>query len=147
MPLHLTTVLVPFGPAGAIVLTEANLAELGATKRSPVTVAVGDRSVEARIAVMAGDIVIGLSKAARAALSVEIGQALDVTLTVDTAPREVTVPPELAAALAANPAAQKAYDALAYSHRKEHATWVGEAKQQETRDRRAAQAVEKILGA
>jgi hypothetical protein len=147
MSLHLTTVLVPFGPAGAIVLTEANLAELGATKRSPVTVAVGDKGVEARIAVMAGDIVIGLSKAARAALGVEIGQTLDVTLTVDTAPREVTVPPELAAALAANPAAQKAYDALAYSHRKEHAVWVGEAKQQETRDRRAAQAVEKILGA
>ena len=112
-----------------------------------MTVAVGGKSVEARIAVMGGDIVIGLSKAARAALGVEIGQTMDATLTVDTAPREVTVPPELAAALAANPAAQKAYDALAYSHRKEHAVWVGEAKQQETRDRRAAQAVEKILGA
>jgi phosphoribosylformylglycinamidine (FGAM) synthase-like enzyme len=147
MALQLTTILTPFGPAGAIVLTEAHLAELGASKRSPVTIAVGDNSVEGRIAVMGGDIVIGLSKAARAALGVEIGQTLDVSLTVDTAPREVAVPPELAAALAADPAAQKAYDALAYSHRKEHATWVAEAKQQETRDRRAAQAVEKILGA
>lgn len=147
MPLQLTTVLTPFGPAGAIVLTEAHLAELGASKRSPVTVAVGDWSVEGRIAVMGGDIVVGLSKAARAALGVEIGQTVDVTLTVDAAPREVAVPPELAAALAANPAAQTAFDALAYSHRKEHAVWVGEAKQQETRDRRAAQAVEKILGA
>ena len=147
MSLRLTTVLTPFGPAGAIVLTEAHLAELGASKRSPVTIAVGDKSVEGRIAVMGGDIVVGLSKASRAALGVEIGQTVDVTLTVDEAPREVAVPPELAAALAANPAAQKAYEALAYSHRKEHAVWVGEAKQQETRDRRAAQTVEKILGA
>jgi len=96
---------------------------------------------------MGGEILVGLAKAARTALGVEIGQTLDVILSVDEAPREVAVPPELAAALAANPAAQKAYDALAYSHRKEHATWVAEAKQQDTRDRRAEQAVEKILGA
>jgi phosphoribosylformylglycinamidine (FGAM) synthase-like enzyme len=146
MSLRLTTVLVPVGPAGAIVLTEAHLAELGASKRSPVTIAVGDRSVPGRIAVMGGQILVGLSKAARTALGVGLGETVDVTLTVDEAPREVAVPPELAAALAANPAAQMAYEALAYSHRKEHAVWVAEAKQQETRDRRAAQAIEKILG-
>ena len=144
--LRLTTVLEPRGPAGAIVLTEAHLAELRAAKRSPVTITVGDKSVEGRIGVMGGEILVGLAKAARVALGVEIGQTIDVTLSVDEAPREVAVPPELAAALAANPAAQKAYDALAYSHRKEHATWVAEAKQPQTRDRRAAQAVEKILG-
>jgi phosphoribosylformylglycinamidine (FGAM) synthase-like enzyme len=147
MSLQLTTVLEPRGPAGAIVLTDAQLADLGASKRSPVTITVGDRSVEARIGVMAGELLVGLSKAARTALGVEIGQTIDATLSVDEAPREVALPPELAAALAANPAARTAYDALAYSHRKEHATWVAEAKQQETRERRATQAVEKILGA
>jgi len=147
MSLHLTTVLEPRGPAGAIVLTEAHLAELGASKRSPVTISVGDASIEGRIGVMGGEILVGLAKAARAALGVEIGQTIAVTLSIDSAPREITVPPELAAALAANPAAQKAYDALAYSHRKEHATWVAEAKQPQTRDRRAAKAIERILGA
>lgn len=145
--LHLTAVLEPRGPAGAFVLTEAHLAELGAAKRSPVTITVGDTTIEGRIGVMGGEILVGLAKAARTALGIEVGQTVEVTLTVDDAPREVAVPPELAAALAANPEAQKAYDALAYSHRKEHAVWVGEAKQQETRDRRAAQAIEKILGA
>ena len=90
---------------------------------------------------------MSLSRAARSALGVEIGQTIEAALSVDEAPREVTVPPELAAALAVNAAAQKAYDALAYSHRKEHAVWVAEAKQQETRERRAALAVDKLLGA
>lgn len=147
MSLHLTAVLEPRGPAGAIVLTDAHLAQLGATKRSPLTVTVGDSSVEARIAAMGGELLVGLSKAARTTLGVEIGQTIKVTLSVDEAPRDVRVPTELATALAASPAAQKAYDALAYSHRKEHAVWVAEAKQQETRDRRAAQAVDRILGA
>ena len=100
MSLHLTTVLEPRGPAGAIVLTEAHLAELGASKRSPVTITVGDASIEGRIGVMGGEILVGLAKAARAALGVEIGQTLDVTLSVDSAPREITVPRELAATLA-----------------------------------------------
>ncbi len=145
--LRLTAVLEPRGPAGAIVLTEDHLAELGASKRSPVTITVGDASVEGRIGVMGGEILVGLAKAARAALGVEIGQTVDVTLSVDAEPREVVVPPELVATLAANPAARKAYDALAYTHRKEYATWVAEAKQAETRERRAAQAIERILGA
>ena len=147
MSLQLKAVLEPRGPAGAIVLTNAHLAELGASKRSPVTITIGDSSVEGRIAVMGGEILVGRAKAARTALGVEIGQTVEVTLSVDATPREVAVPQELAAALAADPEAQKAYDALAYSHRKEHASWVAEAKQQDTRDRRAAQAVEKILGA
>lgn len=145
--LRLTTVLEPRGPAGAIVLTEADLATLGAAKRSPVTITVGDASVEGRIAVMGGEILVGLAKAARATLGVEIGQTIEVTLSVDTAPREVVVPPELVATLAANPEAKAAYDALAYTHRKEYAVWVAEAKQAETRERRAAQAIDKILGA
>ena len=40
-----------------------------------------------------------------------------------------------------DPAARTAYEGLAYSHRKEYAVWVGEAKRPETRARRAAQAL------
>ena len=39
---------------------------------------------------------------------------------------------------------ERAFEGLAYTHRKEYAQWVGEAKRQETRDRRAARALEML---
>jgi uncharacterized protein YdeI (YjbR/CyaY-like superfamily) len=69
---------------------------------------------------------------------------VNVHIELDTAPREVDVPPELAAALAGDPAALAAFDALAYTHRKEYARWVQEAKRDETRRRRIAQALQML---
>lgn len=139
--LTLTTVVEPFGPAGAILLTEEQVAELDVGKRAPVTVSVGQRSVRARLAVMGGVFCIGLSKAARADLGVEVGDAVAAVIALDEAPREVEVPEELARALATDPVARAAYERLAYTHRKEYAQWVAEAKRPQTRERRAAQAL------
>lgn len=136
--------LVPFGPATAILLTDAQVAELGGGKRAPVVVTIGDRSVRARLAVMGGQNCIGLSKAARASLGVDIGDEVAVTVALDEAPREVVVPDDLAAALAADPLVAQAFEKLAYTHRKEYAVWVTDAKRAETRARRVAQAVEMI---
>jgi uncharacterized protein YdeI (YjbR/CyaY-like superfamily) len=61
------------------------------------------------------------------------------------APRpELPVPEELAAALAASPQAQAAWDGFAPSHRREYSEWVGEAKRAETRAARVQQSVEWI---
>lgn len=137
--LSLTTVLEPRGPAAAVVLTDEQVAALGGGKKTfPVTVTIGAASVGLRLARMGGENLVGLSKAARTSLGVETGQTVDVTITVDDSPREVGVPPELAKALAAQPDAQKRFDALAYSIRKEHARSVASAKKPETRDRRVA---------
>ncbi len=65
-------------------------------------------------------------------------------LELDTAPREVEVPAALAAALAADPQAKAVFDGMAFTHRKEYARWVAEAKRDETRERRVQQAVEMI---
>ena len=54
------------------------------------------------------------------------------------------MPDELVGALAADPTAAAAFDALAPSHRREHAEFVAEAKRAETRLRRAAQTVERL---
>ena len=59
---------------------------------------------------------------------------------------DIVVPPELAAALAADPVATAAWDALAPSHRREYAEHVAEAKQPATRERRAAKTVEALRG-
>ena len=60
------------------------------------------------------------------------------------APREVEVPAALAAALEADPAAKASFDALAFTHRKEYARWIDEAKREDTRARRVTQALEMI---
>lgn len=55
---------------------------------------------------------------------------------------ELPIPPAFAAALDAAPAARATFDAFAPSHRREYVEWIGEAKREETRDKRIAQAVE-----
>lgn len=136
--LTLQTTLEPFGAACAIFLTDDEVAALASVKNPPVVVTIGDRSERLRVARMGGRNCIGLSKAARAALGVEIGQEVSVTVALDTAERTVEVPPELAEALEADPEAKAAFAALSYTHRKEHALAVAEAKRPETRARRVA---------
>lgn len=57
-------------------------------------------------------------------------------------PRTTAIPEELTTALAASTRARRAFDGLAPSHRREYCRWVGEAKRPQTRQRRAAEAIE-----
>lgn len=57
---------------------------------------------------------------------------------------EATVPPELGAALAKNKKATAAFGKFPPSHRREYIEWVVEAKRDETKAKRVAQAVEWI---
>ncbi len=56
-------------------------------------------------------------------------------------------PPELSAALAAEPEAQAAYDALPFSHRQEYARWIAEAKKAETRAERVRKTITRLKNA
>jgi uncharacterized protein YdeI (YjbR/CyaY-like superfamily) len=69
---------------------------------------------------------------------------VQVELELDGASREVEVPAALAVALEGDANARAAFEALAYTHRKEYAVWVQEAKREETRERRVAQALEML---
>jgi uncharacterized protein YdeI (YjbR/CyaY-like superfamily) len=64
---------------------------------------------------------------------------------VDDKPRTVEVPKELRAALKKNPKAAKAFEAFSPSHKKEYSVWIAAAKQAETRERRVAQAIAKLV--
>ena len=134
--LRIVRTLEPRGPAGALVLTDDEVAELDGGKRAAVRVRVGEQEAAIRLAVMGGENLIGMSKATRAALGVEIGELLDATITVDDTAREVEVPDDLAAALAADAAASAFFATLPYTARKEFAAWVSEAKRADTRRRR-----------
>ena len=85
-------------------------------------------------------VILGLTKATRAAIGKEIGDDVDVALARDDRSRsaDVEIPAELQDALAADEGAAAAFERLAPSHRREHATHVADAKRPETRIRRAA---------
>ncbi len=144
MVLRLTTVLEPHGPATAIELTDEQVEQLGGGRRAAVQVTIGERSARLRLAVMGGQNLIGLSKAARAELGVEIGDCVDAEIALDTDVRAVVLPDDLARALDADPAVRAAFEGLAYTHRKEHVRAVTSAKQQATRERRIVAVIEKV---
>ncbi len=93
-----------------------------------------------------GEHALGVTKAVRDAIGKDVGDEVRVTLRRDTTKRTVDLPPELAAALARFPEVRRRYESLSYTHRREYAQWVAEAKRQETRDRRAARTVERLAG-
>lgn len=133
------------GPAGAFLLTDAQVATLGAGRKAfPVTVAVNGVNLPLRLARMGGENMIGLAKAARAEAGVEIGATYDVEITIDEADRTVEVPDDLAGALASDPDARARFDGLAPSHRKEFVRWVTEAKREATRVDRVTKTLEML---
>ena len=89
------------------------------------------------------DILIGISKANREALGVEIGDTVEAFITLDDAERTVEVPDDVAQALS-KARLRKAFDALSYSHRKEHVSAITEAKKPETRSKRIAAMLEML---
>lgn len=85
-----------------------------------------------------------VKEAARKIAEGERTKSIDRPKPVRVAKAEVTVPEALAAALKKNKAAAAQFEAMSPSCRKEYCVWVGEAKREETRERRVAQAVEMI---
>lgn len=141
-----TTTLLQLGNNVGIEIPDAVVAELGG-KRVPVVVTLdGGYTYRSTTAVMGGKNLVGLNAAHRAASGAAGGQVVEVTILRDEAPREVEVPEALGAALAADPVAAAAWDRLAYSHRKEHARAITEAKSDDTRARRVAKAVSMLRG-
>lgn len=141
MTVRIRTVLPKNGPATAIELTDEQVDTLGGGKRAAVRVTIGERTARLRLSVMGGRNLIGMSKAARAELGVEIGDEVEAAVDLDDAVRDVEVTDDLAAALDAEPQVRAAFDALALSRRKEVARSVVEAKRPETREKRIATAL------
>jgi hypothetical protein len=93
-----------------------------------------------------GGLYMGVHKATRAAAGVEIGDEIEVVVARDTSPRVLELPPELESALAAEPELRARWDRLAFSHRREHAEAIAEAKRPETKARRLDAALAYLRG-
>jgi hypothetical protein len=140
--IRFTTRLQPRGPAAAVVLDDDQVAQVGeGAKRFPVVATVNGYTWRTSVARMKGEFLVGLSREVRQNAGAEAGDEVEVALELDEAPREVEVPEALAAALAADPEASASFGRMAFTHRKEYARWVTEAKKEETRERRVQQAV------
>jgi hypothetical protein len=113
--------------------------------RPPVETKINGHPYHSRLMVYGGRTYLGLTKAIRAQAGVEIGDGVQIELSRDEPPRVVDVPDELAAAFERTPEARARFDALSFSHRREYAQWVAEAKRDETRARRASKTVQMLL--
>ena len=128
------------GPTGIVVPPDA-IAALGQGKKPAVLVSVNGYDYPSTVAVMGGAFMIPFASDHRKATGLKAGDAIEVVLTLETAPRQVEVPVDLAAALD-EAGLRAAFDASAPSRRKEWVRQVVEAKAVETRARR----VEKVVG-
>jgi hypothetical protein len=140
-----TATLQKRGPAAAVVLDDAQVEAVGeGAKRFPVRATVNGHSWRGAVTRMKGEFLLGLNREVREAAGVEAGDEVTVEIALDTEERTVEVPDALAAALAGDAEAKQSFDALAYTHRKEFARWIAEAKKDDTRDRRVAEALEML---
>ncbi len=127
--------------ATGIVVPDDAVEALGTSRRPSVTVDIDGYTYRSTVARMGGQYLIPFAQEHRRASGIEPGRPVQVTLELDTAPRTVEIPADLAAALAEKPGARDAFDGLSYSVRKEHVRQVETAKAADTRARR----IERIL--
>ncbi len=139
------TTLFQMGNNTGIEVPPEVLEELGGGKRPAVNVTVNDYAYRSTIASMGGRYLISFSSDKRAATGLKGGDPISVELTLDTAPRTVEVPDDLATALAAA-GLREAFDALSPSSQKADVTNVEGAKAAQTRARRVAAVVAKLAG-
>ena len=132
------------GTTTGFVVPEAVVDALGGGRRPKVVATLAGHSWRTSIAPMGGGWMLGVSAAVRAATGVAAGEVHVVSVDLDDAPRSVEVPDDLAAALAASPAASAAWSALSYSAQRRHAEAVLAAKKPETRARRVSGTVDAL---
>jgi bacteriocin resistance YdeI/OmpD-like protein/uncharacterized protein DUF1905 len=133
------TILLNGKTATGIAVPPDVVEALGGGKKPPVTVTLGEYSYRTTIAPRGERFLIPVSAENRAGSGVAAGDELDVDIELDTAPREVTVPADLADALDAD--ARRTFDALSYSRKQALVLPIQQAKTPETRQRRIAKAV------
>ena len=136
------TTLLQGGKTATGIEVPAEVVEaLAAGKRPPVRVTINGFTYRSTIAVMGGVFMVGVNADNRTGAGVKGGDEIDVDIELDTSPRELVVPTELAAALDADPAARRAFDRLSYSNRSWHVLQVTGARTDETRERRIAKSI------
>ena len=146
-----SAVLEPADVGTFVVIPPEVVTALGASGRTSVTGTIDGQPFSNQVMPytfegLGRQVVMVVNKVVRTALGKEAGESVEFVLARDPRSRsaDVAIPPELAEALARDDVARAAFDGLAPSHRREHAEFVAEAKREETRRRRAEQAIARL---
>jgi len=115
--------------------------QLTAGKRPAVLVNVNGYEYRNTVGVMGGKHMVSISAAVRKATGLQGGDPIRVTLTVTDTPREVTIPADFAAALAADEQASAFFGKLSNSMQRYHVDNITAAKSADTRQRRIDKAI------
>lgn len=122
------------------------VASLDSGRRPPVRVTINDHTYRSTIASMGGRFMLPLSAENRSGAGVAAGDVVDVGIELDTQPREVEVPADLAVALDGNAAAKRRFEQLSYSAQRRYVLAVEGAKKAETRQRRIDKTIAELAG-
>ena len=137
-----TTILQNDKTATGIHVPDDVVASLGSSRRPKVRVTINGYAYRSSVASMDGRFMVGVSATVREGAGVAGGDDVEVDIELDTAPREVTVPPDFAAALERDADAKRFFEGLSYSKQQWHVLSVEGAKTDDTRQRR----IEKSMG-
>lgn len=122
-------------------VAESVVADLGGGGHPKVVVTVNGYTFRTSIARMGGRFLLGVSGERRQEAGIAAGDVLEIDVSLDTAPREVDMPPDLATAVAGDPSAQAFWDTLSHSKQEWHVLQVTSAKKAETRAARIERSV------
>jgi hypothetical protein len=117
---------------------------LGAGRKPAVLVTIGGYTYRSTVATRGDRYLVGVSAENRVGAGVATGDEVDVEMELDTEPREITMPPDLAEALDADAQGRQFFDGLSYSQKRWYVEPIDQAKKAETRERRVAKAVEML---
>jgi len=146
-PLEFKAELVPRGPGGAWTYLQVPFSVpevFGRKGQVPVRATINGFTFRNSLMPRKGVHILGIGKDILAAAAASPGETVQVELALDDAPRTVTVPADLDAALSRAPAQAKTFAALSYSHKKEFVDWIESAKKPETRSNRINKALAMI---
>jgi hypothetical protein len=113
--------------------------------RAPVKMSFLGETHRNRVAVYGGKYILGIWKRVLEQHALTDGKPLEVTLELDAEPRTVTPPAELETALAGNAKARAGWDALSFTHQREWAESIADARGADTKQRRVGKAIEAMV--
>jgi hypothetical protein len=135
------TILQSGKTAAGIEVPASVVAALGSSKRPPVRATINGFTYRTSVASMGGKFMLGVPPEFREGAGVVAGDVVDIDLELDTEPREVSIPPDFAAALARDARAKRTFDAMSYSNKRRLLISIEGIKSPDARERRIAETV------
>lgn len=140
------TILLQAGKtATGIKIPPEIIEKIGAGKKPPIKVTINGFTYRSTVAVMGGAFMVGVNAENRIGAKVNGGDKIEVTIELDTQPREVEIPADFQKILNKNSDAKKKFATLSYSKQKELIVPITDAKTEETKQRRIEKALSILL--